>query len=123
MATTNGPSPRRSPSRDHILSNTTDNLQINGTVDREYHRGSNGAGESPYSSINMRGYVSAGDLHEHVAGANSAATSDLGQASLGGGPRRLVAPQTKASKSSQPAAYAHAEPFVPDRADMVRAQL
>jgi hypothetical protein len=71
----------------------------------------------------VRGHVSTVDLREHVAGANSAA--DSGQLSLGGGSRpasRVVAPQAKASKSSQPAVYADAEPFVLDRADLVRAR-
>jgi hypothetical protein len=76
MATANDPSPRRSPSRDHILSNITGNLQSNCTVDRAPHRAANGAGEYPYSSSNVRGHVSAGDLHEHAAGANSATDSD-----------------------------------------------
>lgn len=121
MATTNGSSTWRSPSRDYFQSNTTDNLQSNGRATLESHRGANGTGESPYSSSNVRGYVSAVDLRENVADANSAAASDSGQSSLGGGPKRLVAPRTKASKSSQPAAYVDVEPFVPDRADSVRA--
>jgi hypothetical protein len=124
MATTNSASTRQSRSRNYDLSNTNDNLQSIGRTDLATHRGANETGESPQSSSNVRGHVvSAVDLHEHAARANSAATSDSGQPSLGGGPRQLIAPQTKASNSSQPAAYAHAEPFVSDRADLVRASL
>jgi hypothetical protein len=122
MATTNSASTRRSRSRNYDLSNTTDNLQSIGRTDLATHRGANETGESPHSSSNVRGHVSAVDLHEHAAGASSGADSD--PLSLGGVPlpvsSRLVAPRTKASKSSQPAAYAEAEPFVPDRADLVR---
>ena len=113
MATTNDSSTRRSPSRDDPLSNTTDNVQSNGGVVR--------AEESPYSTFDVKRQVSAGDLQERVAGANSGASGVSGQSSSAGRrPRQPVVPKTKASESSQPAAYADVEPFVPDRADSVR---
>ena len=123
MATTNGSPPRRSPSRDYDQSNTTDNLQSNDRASLESHPGANGTGESPYarSDGDARGYVPAVDLRENTAGAYSATASDSGQSSLSGEPRGLVAPRTKASKSSQPAADVVVGPFVPDRADSVRA--
>ena len=102
--TTNGSSTRRTRSRDYGLSNTTDNLQSNDRVDRASHRRvANGAGESLYSSSTRRGYGSAVELREDVAGANSAANS--GQPLYGRGhpaSRRTLAPQTTASKSLRP---------------------
>ena len=102
MATTNdSSSPRRSQSRDHILSNTSDILQSNDTVNRASHRGANGAGENPALSSSKRWNGSAA---ESRAGANSAAKS--GQPSAWAQPNtvnRLFAPQTAASKSSRPA--------------------
>jgi hypothetical protein len=102
-----------------------DSDNVTDWVSRRAANGTGWEGGSPYSSsTSRRGYGSAVELREHGAGANSAA--DSGQPSWGRGPpptsRRLAAPQAKAVKSFQPAAYA-AEPFVPRRADLVRALL
>jgi hypothetical protein len=122
MAPTHDSSTSWSQSDDNLPSSIP---QINDRVtDWVSSRAANGTvreGGSPYSSSTRRGYGSAVELREHGAGANSAV--DLGQSSRGRGPpptfRRFVAPQTKASKSFQPAAYADAELFVPGRADSV----
>jgi hypothetical protein len=126
MATTNGSPARRSPSRDYLQSNTTDNVlgTSGGIADMASHRGANRTDESLYSSSNVRGYVSAVDLREQAAGANSAA--DSGQLSLARpafSQLQVVAPQAKTSKSFQPAPHADAEQFVPDRASLVRTPL
>ena len=68
MATTTDSSTRRrSRSRNYVYSNTTDNLQRNDRANLEYH----GTGEPPYASSNVRGHISAIELHVNVAGANS----------------------------------------------------
>ena len=79
MATTTDSSTRRrSRSRNYVYSNTTDNLQRNDRANLEYH----GTGEPPYASSNVRGHISAIELHVNVAGANSesAAEANYGRA-------------------------------------------
>jgi hypothetical protein len=100
MATNNSSTPRRSQSRDHVRSNTTDILQSNDRVDGPSHRGAKGAGEYPYLSSSKRADGSTVELR---AGANSAANSDQPPLGPPNTVSRLFGPQTTASESSRPA--------------------
>jgi hypothetical protein len=121
MTTTNG---MRSWSDDDISSKTTNALQSNDrTTDRASYRAANGTGlegESPYLSSTRRGYGSAVELREYAADANSGRPPSRGPHPASS---RTFAPQTRASKSSQPAADVDAERDAQYGADPVCASI